>query len=120
MCEKIKQFRNDTHSMLVRQAVGYLEVNFNHPILLADLADYLNVTPAVLSRRFQEETGISVHQYLTNCRLKIAENLIATTDRQVRDIAAYVGIPDNNYFTKVFKAQYGVTPSEYRKKHRIH
>ena len=41
--------------------------------------------------------------------------LLKETALQVQEISNYVGYPDNNYFIKVFKKMYNMTPSEYRK-----
>ena len=49
---------------------------------------------------------------------KVACDLLRNTEDRVSDIATEVGIPDYNYFTKVFKKAMGVTPREYRKSMR--
>ena len=51
-------------------------------------------------------------------RVKVACDLLRNTEDRVSDIATEVGIPDYNYFTKVFKKAMGVTPREYRKSMR--
>ena len=54
-------------------------------------------------------------KYLTAVRIEKAKFLLLETDSPVKDIANQVGIFDYNYFTKVFKAYMGTTPSHYRK-----
>lgn len=60
--------------------------------------------------------GISEH--IRRMRVKVACDLLRNTEDRVSDIATEVGIPDYNYFTKVFKKAMGVTPREYRKSMR--
>ena len=57
--------------------------------------------------------------YLRQHRLKQAARILAATDQPVQEVASAVGIPDANYMIKLFKAQYGDTPTEYRRKYRV-
>lgn len=52
-------------------------------------------------------------------RTKKAAGLLSTTKHSIQDISTYVGYLDNNYFVKVFKSQYDMTPSDYRKMHAM-
>ncbi len=54
--------------------------------------------------------------YIKKCRLAHACTLLTTTDHPIYDIAARCGIPDYNYFSKVFKSEYGMSPTEYKKR----
>ena len=57
---------------------------------------------------------MTVSDYLQKLRCEQASRLLRQTNTPVSEISAYVGYPDNNYFVKVFKKQYGMTPSAYR------
>lgn len=83
------------------------------------IARELAVSKNHLINRFRTEVGETPMQYLTNLRLKQAALLLAEHDLSVQDIAAAVGIPDANYFTKLFKRAYGKTPLKYRKDHSL-
>ena len=52
--------------------------------------------------------------YIADLRTKKAAELLKTSMLSVAEIAMYVGYPDSNYFVKVFKKRYGMTPSAYR------
>jgi YesN/AraC family two-component response regulator len=56
-----------------------------------------------------------IHKYINSLRIQAAIKLLNTSFISIQDIAAHVGIDDCNYFTKVFKKEVGLTPSEYRK-----
>ena len=69
--------------------------------------------------KFREE-GLSpktLRNYITQQRIRIAKQMLADTDMLIRDISSYIGIPDSNYFVKIFKKEVGLTPNAYRKKH---
>lgn len=60
--------------------------------------------------------GKTIVQLLNERRLEAAKELLTTTNQTVQFIADTVGIPDFNYFTKLFRRYEGFTPSEYRKR----
>lgn len=62
-----------------------------------------------------ERFGMSVMQYITELRLNKAKKLLADTDLNIAAIADKVGVPDYNYFCKMFKKHVGATPGKYRK-----
>ncbi len=67
-----------------------------------------------VSRRFREVTGINFSEYLQNCRIHHACNLLKETDRPIHEIATGVGYRDAMYFSKVFRKCVGRSPSDYR------
>lgn len=54
-------------------------------------------------------------EYLINIRLKKSKELIETTDLPIGEISKMVGIEDQNYFSRLFKRKYGVSPMNYKK-----
>ena len=58
--------------------------------------------------------GMSPNDYLRKCRMERAAEIIKTTNLPIADICAQVGIPDAQYFSRVFKSFFGTTPSAYR------
>lgn len=65
-------------------------------------------------RKVRELTGMSPNDYLRKCRMERAEELLRTTQQPVVEICALVGMPDAQYFSRVFKSYYGSPPSTYR------
>ena len=61
-----------------------------------------------------EDLADSCNEMLAAYEREQAARLLRETDLFVSEISAYVGYPDNNYFAKAFKAQYGTTPSVWR------
>ena len=98
----------------IRKAVSYLRQNYSQDVRLAELADVAGFAPSYLCRLFKAEVGQTVSQYIRALRCEQAARLLRETDLPVSEISAYVGYPDNNYFAKAFKAQYGTTPSVWR------
>ncbi len=67
-------------------------------------------------RKVRELTGFSPNDYLKKCRMERAAELLDGTEEPINEVCAQVGIPDAQYFSRVFKAHYGVSPSVYREK----
>ena len=93
-----------------------MNLNFSQKITLAQLAQKVNLSEVYLSKTFKKEVGMTISQYISHLRCARAAEMLRESDASIQEISNYVGYPDNNYFVKVFKAQYGVTPSEYRAK----
>lgn len=70
--------------------------------------------PFYVSQMLKKKAGITLHQYIIAYRLKAARSLLENTKKTVIDIADETGFTDASYFTKMFKASYGVTPKEFR------
>ena len=65
-------------------------------------------------RKVRELTGMSPNDYLRKCRMERAAELLRTTDLPVSEVCVQVGVPDAQYFSKVFKIYFETTPTVYR------
>ena len=81
---------------------------------VADLAEVSNVSRSVLDERFRQVLGRSPIRYLTDWRLHIAKELLATTDLSVFAVARRVGYDAEEAFSRAFKREYGVAPTHWR------
>lgn len=105
----------DKYSPPIQKVVAHLHLNWSQEISLPYLAELASLSEAYLSKRFRREVGMTISQFVAQLRCSEAARLLKSTSSPVSQISSYVGYLDNNYFVKVFKNQYGVTPSEYRK-----
>lgn len=102
------------YSIHIRKAITAINHNLTEDLSLKSLAKSLSINPSYLSALFKRETGQTLTEYVTQKRIEHAILLLNSTDMQIQNIALYCGIPDVNYFTKVFKKLVGKTPKEYR------
>ena len=65
-------------------------------------------------RKVREVMGMSPNDYLRKCRMERAAELLRSTEDTIGEVCAQVGMPDAQYFSRVFKAYFGVSPSVYR------
>lgn len=94
----------------------YLDEHFAEDIDLAFLSSHFFVSKFHLSREFKKVTGLTVGNYLNSRRINRAKELLRFTKEPIGTIAVSCGIPDVNYFTKVFVKYESMTPSAYRKR----
>ena len=75
----------------------------------------LGYHPHYLTRIFKERFGITPKQYLTDLKLKKACGLLCSTELPVAVVAESLGFEDALAFSRLFRREYGVSPSNYRK-----
>lgn len=119
-CEAIKSIREKGYSPAVRTAANYIWLHLGEELTQEKLAGISAVSPGYLSRLFKKETGSTLSKYIAGQRCKKAAELLAQTTLPIQEISRYVGCLDNNYFVKVFRSFYSMTPSEYRTAHYSH
>lgn len=98
----------------------YIEEHITSPLSVQALASHFHLAHGELYRIFREYFSSTPAEYIKKRRLATATRLLATSTLPIREIAIQCGIPDYNYFSKVFRAEFGTTPSAYRKKARTH
>lgn len=106
---------------------GYFS-NTIEPFVLNNLAQDLSIpylcsslflTQKQLYKIFEKHTSKTPKQYINQTRVREAKKMIIYTEKSLPEISSAVGIPDYNYFIKLFKAQEGVTPMAYRKSKNV-
>ena len=106
----------DSRSRCLREAVGYIEANYDRNISVSELSERLFIDRSGVYRMFMEEFGVSPKRYILRYRLSRAAKQLRETDVSVTDAALNAGFFDRSHFNKAFRAFYGVTPTEFREK----
>ena len=102
------------YSPIVQKAVTCIDLGLESDLSLRTLAAVLNINPSYLSTLFRRETGQTVTAYVNEKRMLAGAHLLQTTRLQIQTVAQHCGISDVNYFSKLFKKQYGITPKQFR------
>ena len=115
-CDK-EEKEKDVQMSYVEKAELYIETNYSYPITVEDIAAYVGISRSHLFRSFQAHMGKSPKEYLSEYRIRQACHLLKETGLSVSTIAYSVGFENNLYFSKAFKKQKKISPSEYRQTH---
>lgn len=102
----------------VESAKRYLESHFTEPNSIQMLADVLRISRTTLYTRFKQQLHQSPQQYLMELRLEAARKALCDTKLTHQEIAISCGLIDKDYFSRLFKRRYGVSPGAYRKTHQ--
>ena len=99
----------------LRDAVLYIESRFDESITLPDIAKAAGMNHTTLTALMKEELGLTSIEYLMKYRITVAEKQLEFTSVPIKDIANMTGFKTVPHFSRVFKAQTGTTPAEFRK-----
>ncbi len=130
--EKQQQLRNEYHGKIslepkeievtsseeifLQQAMQIVEENMmNTDFSVEMLVSEMGMSRSNLYLKIKESTGLSSSEFIRSVRLKRAVQLLKKSDMSVKEIMYMTGFNTASYFSKCFKKQYGVVPSEYMK-----
>ncbi len=103
---------------VVTAAEEYIKEHYSSSIKLSDIAAAVSLSPNYFHTLFREATGRTAREYLEDFRIKVAKELLLTTELALSEIAERCGFSTQQYLTSVFKLRTGVSPSAFRKEHR--
>ncbi len=111
-----KSHYKDQKGYVTANQIGeYLGSCFASPLRLKDLAEKFHYSQDHIIRLFKTYYQMTPHQYLTAVRVTVAQQLILSTERPLREIAQEVGFGDESAFYKAFRQQTGKTPKQWEK-----
>ena len=118
LTERVYRKKEQKSSNYVELCKDYINKHFREKIYLEDIAEEMGVSNTYLSRLFSKETGTRIQDYIVQCRVDRAANLLIYSDQSIAFIAEYVNFPSQSYFGNVFKKYKQMTPREYREQYK--
>lgn len=118
--EKRESYASSREKQLLEPAVEYLNANLSDPDMkLEGLAASAGVSDAYFRRIFKKRYGLSPAAYVTQQRIRLAKSLLEGGEEgQISVTALQCGYKDPLYFSRLFKKQVGLSPSEYARRHK--
>lgn len=114
--ETEKESETNSSSFIVKNALSYIEQNYNHKLTLSEVAEKTYVSQWHLSKLLNKHTGQSFSELLNHVRIEEAKKLLQDPSLRIGDISEQVGFLDLAHFSRVFKKQEGISANEYRNK----
>lgn len=93
---------------------AYIRENVGEDLSNTEIGAVFGYHPFYVSQMLKKKRGITLRQYIISYRLKMAKNLLTLTDKSIGEIAEECAFTDSSYFTKAFKAEFGIAPKAYR------
>ena len=114
-CWNPEQIRKDIPSAdNTEQLRAYLSEHYTEKISLDDLSARFFLSKFYLTKRFKEQYGVTISDYILDLRIRQAKELLRFSSLSLDDISAECGFYDLPYFSRKFKKAEGITPSAYR------
>lgn len=99
----------------IKGMLDFIQKNYSNELTLKEIGEAVFIGERETLRCFARTIGISPIEYLKKYRVKVAANLLTTTDLPVTEICIQCGFNSPSYFSKSFQRVFNVTPREYRK-----
>ena len=117
--EQVEKLHRGKHATkLTLDVANYVRHHLSESISVDAMAQELFLSRPYLSAKFKQETGKTLTDYILAEKTEEAKRLLRYSDKSPSAIAAYLGFSSHGHFCKVFKKYAGVTPNEYREKHK--
>ncbi|UJF31833.1 response regulator transcription factor [Paenibacillus hexagrammi] len=100
---------------VINKAIQYMREHVEEDISREDVAAFVNLNSAYLSRLFRKQTGKSLIDYMIEFKMGRAKELLKHSEMTVSAVAQSLGYVNFSYFSKVFKKIYGMNPQDFRK-----
>ncbi len=115
--QKVSDIFKTTHDenipAVLSRALDYINLNYSRPLQLSDVAEKVDISAAYLSNLFSRHLRKSFVDHLTQIRIEKAKKLLKEHTYSIKEISSLVGYQDPNYFSRLFKRQTGVSPTEF-------
>lgn len=110
----IKSYSDGLPQSKLGEVIAYIQAHLHEPISLADLAAIAQMSPHYFASLFKQSTDLTPHQYLIQCRVERAKQLLQERKLPLIEVCHQVGFHSQSHFTQVFRKHTNVTPKVYR------
>lgn len=114
VCRNILTKKEESTVDIVKKAQLYIGQNYAKELVLDEISKELQISPYYFSKLFKKRTGSNFIEYVTSVRIEKAKELLRNSDKSMKEICREVGYSDANYFSRTFKKNVGVSPTEYK------
>lgn len=105
--------KNDQENGIIRAAREYIEAHIERPLSVTDVAQGVSVSASHLSALFRKHLSLSPGRYIQRTKLDASKRLLREGTHNLTEVSRMLGYTTLPHFSRSFKAEYGITPSEY-------
>ena len=98
---------------LYHSICNWVQDNYAQPLTRESVAQFFNITPNHLSKLFAQHGTMRFIEYVRWVRMAKARMILQKYHLSIHEVAQRCGFPDSDYFCRVFRRQFGLTPGEY-------
>lgn len=109
-----KSPRDDQTSVIILKIMNYIKLNYTKPLSYKQVCSHFHLSKIWIYKEFKQANGITIFDYKTALQLNAAKVQLQNDQPSIEKIAKNVGFSSANYFCRVFKKNFHVTPMQYR------
>ncbi len=109
-----KRKYSQTYSKQIQDCCDYIQLHSDGKVSISDVANFAGYTDYYFSRKFKEETGKSVQQYIKEVKVERAKTLLLSTDLSIQEISDRLSFGSRSHFAESFREIAGIPPAAYR------
>lgn len=102
------------YSAAVQKTINYISERLSLEIKITDISKALFLSESTLYKKFKNEVGLSIGQYINEQIMQKAEGMLMSSDKSIAEISECFGFCDQFYFSRCFRKRFGKSPKEYR------
>jgi len=112
--EAVAEDKRDRYSRHFKFIDHYLRSNFHEQLTVEQVAKTIDLNTKYFSQLCKNYFGATFLEYLTSIRMENAKKLLLTGKYSIREVAEMTSFTDSNYFSRVFRHTFGISPSSFR------
>ena len=105
---------NPNLSKQVQSCCDYIELHADEKLTLSEIAKRVGYTDYYLSRKFKQETGFSINDYIKIVKIERAKTMLLASDMSIQEICDQLNFGSRSFFAEIFKEIAGIPPAEFR------
>jgi len=110
--QTLREYQGGLPKYKLQQVIDYIQAHLAEDISLEEISNELSMSRYYFCRLFKQNMGISPYQYVIQCRIDRAKDLLLQGRNSIAEVALLVGFTSQSHFTKHFKRLVGVTPKQ--------
>ena len=114
LSQRFKRSAEFLEPKLLKDALDYIRSNVSQSLSLGDIATVVGFSPYHFARALKATTGISPYQYVLQCRVELAQQLLQDQKRSLAEVGVEAGFGNQSHMTTVFRRLLQMTPKQYR------
>ena len=115
-----QQRTNPNLSPPIKKCKDYIELHIEEKVRIRDIASYLGYTEYYISKKFKQETGVTINNYIRFAKIERAKVLLTTTSRDIEELSDLLCFSSRAYFSEVFTQITGMSPVKFRQTNKKH
>ncbi len=109
---------NPGYSKQIQSCCDYIALHIDEKLSLSKIASRIGYSDYYLSRKFKQETGTSINDYIKTAKIERAKTLLLSTDKSIQEICDTLSFGTRSFFAQTFKDIVGIPPAQYREENQ--